>query len=113
MRMHRYAVGQPVSYAEDYVPNDIWRGGYKIVYLVPAGNRELQYQIRGADQTYDRVVEESQLQEDPGVGTMRLNGHVIRFSMSLGNSAKPEFWRLRRTRAHRAWIDHPDQMNPG
>jgi hypothetical protein len=56
MRMHRYAVGQPVSYAEDYVANDTWRGGYKIVYLVPAGNRELQYQIRGADQTYDRVV---------------------------------------------------------
>ena len=79
MRAHRYAVGQPVSYAEDYAPNDIWRVGYEIVYLVPGGNREPQYQIRSADQIYDRVVWESQLQEDLGVGTMRLNGHVIRF----------------------------------
>ncbi|UVF22349.1 hypothetical protein HPT29_027105 (plasmid) [Microvirga terrae] len=78
MRPHRYAVGLPVSYAEDCAPNDVWRSGYKIVDLVSGGNREPQYQIRSADQSYDRVVWESQLQEDPGVGTMRLNGHVIR-----------------------------------
>ena len=92
MRTHRYAVGQPVSYAENYAPNDVWRSGYKIVYLVPTGNRKPQYQIRRADQSYDRVVWETQLQEDPGVGTMRLNGHVIRFPMSKGTlqSQSPE-----------------------
>ncbi len=82
MRTHRYAVGQHVSYAEDYAPNDIGRGGFDIVFRLRAGNREPQYQIRSADQTYDRIVGEPQLQEDPGVGTMRLNGHVIRFPMS-------------------------------
>jgi hypothetical protein len=82
MRAHRFAVGQAVSYAENYAPNDVWSSGYKIVYLVPTGNREPQYQIRSADQSYDRIVWETQLQEDPGVGTMRLNGHVIRFPMS-------------------------------
>jgi hypothetical protein len=66
MRTHRYAVGQHVSYAEAYPPNDVWRGPYEIVFLLPAGDREPQYQIRSDDQTYDRVVGESQLQEDPG-----------------------------------------------
>ncbi len=66
MRTHRYSVGQPVSYAEASSPNDVWRGGYEIVFLLPAGDREPQYQIRSADQTYDRVVGESQLQEDLG-----------------------------------------------
>lgn len=64
MRTHRYTVGQRVSYAESYPPNDVWRGGYEIVFLLPTGSREPQYQIRSADQTYDRVVGESQLQED-------------------------------------------------
>lgn len=66
MRAHRYAVGQAVSYAEVHPPHDIWRGGYEIVFLLPAGDREPQYQIRSVDQTYDRVVGESQLQEDLG-----------------------------------------------
>lgn len=30
MRAHRYAVGQPVSYAEDYAPNDVWRGATRL-----------------------------------------------------------------------------------
>jgi hypothetical protein len=64
MRKHRYAAGQHVRYAEDYSPNAIWRGGYEIVFLLPAGDREPQYQIRSADKTYDRVVGEAQLQED-------------------------------------------------
>jgi hypothetical protein len=66
MRSHRYAAGQHISYAEDHSPNDVWRGGYEIVSLLPAGDREPQYQIRNADQTYDLVVEEYQLQEDLG-----------------------------------------------
>ncbi len=66
MRMHRYAVGQHVSYAENSSPQDFWMGGYEIIFLLPAGNREPQYQIWSVDQSYDRVVWESQLQEDLG-----------------------------------------------
>jgi len=66
MRMHRYAVGQHVSYTDNSSPNDFWMGGYEIIFLLPAGNREPQYQIRSVDQSYDRVVGESQLQEDLG-----------------------------------------------
>jgi hypothetical protein len=81
MRMHRFAVEQPVSYAEDYSPNDIGKGGYKIVFLLPTVEREPKYQIRSADQSYDRVVGESQLQENPGVGTMQPSGHAIQSPM--------------------------------
>ncbi|MGO4389471.1 hypothetical protein AB4Y85_18240 [Microvirga sp. 2YAF29] len=66
MRTHRYAVGQHVSYAEVSPPYDVWSGRYEIVFLLPAGDREPQYQIRSDDHTYDRVVGESQLQEDLG-----------------------------------------------
>lgn len=66
MRTHRYAVGQNVSYAEVSPPYDVWSGRYEIVFLLPAGDREPQYQIRSDDQSYDRVVGESQLREDLG-----------------------------------------------
>jgi hypothetical protein len=66
MRTHRYTVGEHVSYAEASSPNKVWRGHYEIVLLLPAGDREPQYQIRSDDQTYARVVGESQLQEDFG-----------------------------------------------
>lgn len=62
MRTHRYAVDQHVRYAEAHPPNDVWGGRYEIVFLLPAGDRESQYQIRGDDQTYDQVVWETQLQ---------------------------------------------------
>jgi hypothetical protein len=71
-RTHRYAVGQHVSYAENYSPSDFWMGGYEIVSLLPAGHREPQYQVRNSDQSYDRVVWESQLQEDLGVRERRV-----------------------------------------
>jgi hypothetical protein len=80
MRTHRYALGQHVSYAEDYAPNDIWRGGYDIVFLLPAGDREPQYQIRSAP-----VAGGSRCGDDAAERSC----HTI--SDVLGNSAKPEF----------------------
>jgi hypothetical protein len=66
MPMHRCAVGQHVSSTRDHPSDDIWRGGLEIVSLLTAGHREPQYQIRSAEQTYDQVVGESQLQKDLG-----------------------------------------------
>ena len=65
MREHLYAVGQHVSYAEDGIAWP-WRGGYEILALLPIGAHEPQYQIRNADQSYDRVVQEHELTEDLG-----------------------------------------------
>lgn len=74
MRAHRYAVGQHVSYAEHGprgrlrpgIPDPVWVDGYTITYVLPAGDREPQYQIHNADQSYHRVVGEWQLREDLG-----------------------------------------------
>ena len=85
MRPHRYAVGQHVSYAADYSPNNIWLSGYEIVSLLPAGNREPQYQIRTDDQTYDQVVWESQLQAENGSRKRRSNNHAMRTATALAS----------------------------
>jgi hypothetical protein len=102
MRTHRYAVGQHVSYAEGSSPTRIWLSGYEIVALLPAGNREPQYQIRTDDQTYDQVVWESQLQEEFGRKTMRLNRHALR---TLTTSVSPD----RRARQDRNAPKKPSQ----
>lgn len=85
MRTHRYAVGQHVSYAEDASPAGVGLGGYEIVALLPTSKREPQYQIRSDDQIYDQVVWESQLQEEFGRRTMRLNELAIRATTILAS----------------------------
>jgi hypothetical protein len=63
MREHLYAIGQHVSYAEDGIAWP-WRGGYEIIALLAVGAHEPKYQMRNADQSYDRVVQEHELTED-------------------------------------------------
>jgi hypothetical protein len=85
MRTHRYAVGQHVCYTEDASPAGVWLSGYEIVALLPAGNREPQYQIRSDDQTYDQVVWEAQLQEEFGSRVLRLDHHAMQTTMALAS----------------------------
>jgi hypothetical protein len=101
MRTHRYAVGQPVRYAEGSSPNKIWLSGYEIVALLLAGSREPQYQIRSDNQTYDQVVWESQLQKF-GRRTMRLSHHAMR---TVRASVSPD----RRIRHNRNDLNKPSQ----
>lgn len=103
MRTHRYAVGQRVSYAEDYSPSRIWLSGYAIVALLPGGNREPQYQIRSNGPSHDQVVWESQLQDDFGRKTMRLSGQAMRARTA---SASPN----RRAQQHRDDPRRPGQQ---
>ena len=63
MQEYLYGVGQHVSYAEDGIAWP-WRGGHEIVALLPVGGDEPKYQIRSADRSYDRVVQEHELAED-------------------------------------------------
>jgi len=86
MRTHRFAVGQHVCYADSASPAGVWLGGYEIVALLPAGNREPQYQIRSDEQTYDQVVWESQLREEFGRRAMRLNELAMRAMTILASS---------------------------
>lgn len=102
MRTHRYAVGQHVSYVEAHPPNDVRGGRYEIVFLLPAGDREPQYQIRSDDQIYDQVVSESQLQEEFGRRKMRLSKRSMRTVIVL---ASPD----RRVRQNRNELEKPSQ----
>jgi hypothetical protein len=88
MRTHRYVVGQHVSYAEDASPAGVWLSGCEIVALLPASNREPQYQIRSDDQTYDQVVWEFQLQEEFGRRTMRLSELAMRATTVLTSPSR-------------------------
>lgn len=47
----RFAVGQPVSYAEDGKP-ETWKGGYDIDQLSDLGSRAPQHVMRNADQSH-------------------------------------------------------------
>ena len=67
---HLFAVGQPVSYAEDG-RCETWKGGYEIVRL-DEPLHEPRYAIRNADQSYDRIVHEHELREDLGARTRGL-----------------------------------------
>ena len=61
--LHRFDVGQPVSYSADGEP-DIWKGGYEIIDLPAPVDHEPQYVIRNADEPYNLVVQEHELRED-------------------------------------------------
>jgi hypothetical protein len=74
MRAHRYVLGQYVTYAErssgrgsrEIFADLVLVGGYKVAYLLPRIDQEPRYQIHSADQCYDRIAREGELQDDVG-----------------------------------------------
>lgn len=90
MRPHRYAVGLPVSYVEDLHPRMLGGAATRLSTWSLAETGSPSIRSGAPTRAMTGSSGESQLQEDPGVGTMRLNGHVIRFPMSQVNSAKSE-----------------------
>jgi hypothetical protein len=58
---HKFKVGQTVHYTSGPYPSS-WRGGvFKIMQLLPPQGGDYQYRIKSADEPYDRVVKESEL----------------------------------------------------
>jgi hypothetical protein len=61
VREHKFKVGQSVS----FMPGPFDRGGtnriYKVMQLLPPEGDDCQYRIKNADEPYERVVKESQL----------------------------------------------------
>ena len=58
---HKFKVGQSVHYTSGPYGSS-WRGGvFKIMQLLPPQGGECQYRIKSADEPYDRVVKESEL----------------------------------------------------
>ena len=60
MSDHKFKVGQMVHYSGSYPSS--WREGvFKIMQLLPPQGGDYQYRIKSANEPYDRVVRESEL----------------------------------------------------
>jgi hypothetical protein len=60
VRVHRFKVGQTISYIPHFGAGGA-KGAYKITQLLPPEGDEFQYRIKSADEPYERVAKESQL----------------------------------------------------
>ena len=58
---HKYSVGQKVSFLPGSGSPSHLRGSYTIVRLLPSETRDWQYRVKCDQDTYERVVLESQL----------------------------------------------------
>lgn len=61
---HKYQVGQSVHYTSNVLKRFGAIGTFQIVKQMPLEGDELQYRIKSATEPYDRVVKESQLDQD-------------------------------------------------
>ncbi len=64
MRAHSFAVGQRPSYPDSHPPDEVWKGGREIAFLLALRERgrSIRFQHNPID---DRVVFEPELQGDP------------------------------------------------
>ncbi|HET9397078.1 MAG TPA: hypothetical protein VFO36_13605 [Nitrospiraceae bacterium] len=58
---HRYKVGQLVDYSPGRAAMHASSAQYKIVQLLPVEHGAIQYRIKSASETFERVATESQL----------------------------------------------------
>jgi hypothetical protein len=59
---HKFKVGQSVNYASGPRASFGARGVYKITHLLPPEGDERQYRIKSAEEPYERVVKETQIE---------------------------------------------------
>ena len=57
---HRFKVGQTISYIPHFGAGAA-KSAYKITQLLPPEGGDFQYRIKSADEPYERVAKESQL----------------------------------------------------
>lgn len=62
MQAHKYAVGETVYFTSGMIGRANGSGNYRIVRLLPSDGDEFQYRIKKADDAYERVAKESQLE---------------------------------------------------
>ena len=61
MTMHKFAVGQTVSFSPDRHQMQAVQGRFKIVRLLPEAASVLQYRVKSQADGHERVVREDQL----------------------------------------------------
>lgn len=61
MSVHKFAVGQTVSFSPDRQQLGTARGRFKVVRLLPEATNVLQYRVKSQTDGHERVVREDQL----------------------------------------------------
>lgn len=64
LRSHKYAVGQNVRYIAGPFGRFGASGAFKVMKLLPSEGDEHQYRIKSANEAFERVAKESQLDRD-------------------------------------------------
>jgi hypothetical protein len=60
--LHKFTIGQSVSFVSGGVGRVAAIGDYEIVRLLPADGDDFQYRIKSLRESYERVAKESQLE---------------------------------------------------
>jgi hypothetical protein len=63
LKAHKFSVGQTVHYTGSYGRSGV-SGSFRIVKLLPFEGDEYRYRIKRADEAFERVAKESQLDRD-------------------------------------------------
>jgi hypothetical protein len=61
LREHKFQIGQTVYFTSRPIGQMAANGTYKVVRLLPSDGEEQQYRIKSADEAFERVAKESQL----------------------------------------------------
>jgi hypothetical protein len=64
VRMHKFRVGQTVSYTSSPISRPGASGSYQVVRLLPSDGDDYQYRIKNPGEAFERVAKESQLELD-------------------------------------------------
>jgi hypothetical protein len=61
MASHRYTVGQAVYFSPDRGQEQVKRGLFKVIRLLPEAGNALQYRVKSETDGHERVAREDQL----------------------------------------------------
>ena len=61
MKEHKFQIGQTVFYTSRPIGHMAANGTYEVVKLLPSDGDDYQYRIKSAQEAFERVAKESQL----------------------------------------------------
>jgi hypothetical protein len=61
LKEHKFQIGQTVFFTSRPIGHMAVNGSYQVVKLLPSDGEDYQYRIKSADEAFERVAKESQL----------------------------------------------------
>jgi hypothetical protein len=65
LREHKFEIGQTVYFTSRPIGHMEANDAYRVVKLLPSDGDDYQYRIKSANEAFERVVKESQLDRSP------------------------------------------------